>query len=90
MPPNNYSVYGYDATDVILNSILEIIKENKDEFPTRDKISQKVRETKNFNGLAANITFDENGDNKESKIFIYKYEELIYPADLVTKENASE
>lgn len=88
--PGNYTVYGYDTMDVILNAILELIMEDSNKIPTRKKVSEYIRKTKSFKGLSSNVTFDKNGDNKEAYIFMYKYDEAKYPAKLEKKLKINE
>jgi len=69
-----YSVYGFDAMNVVLNGLLEAIKENGGKKPTREQVLEKVHATKEFQGMFTRVTFDEKGDNKHADVYIYKYD----------------
>jgi branched-chain amino acid transport system substrate-binding protein len=72
--PETYSVYAFDAMNVILNGVLEAIKANGGKKPTREQVLENVHKTKEFQGQFVKVTFDEKGDNKYADVFIYKYE----------------
>jgi len=72
--PETYSVYGFDATNVLLNGILESIKAKGGTKPTREEVLEAVHKTKDFKGQFTTVSFDEKGDNIHSDVFIYKYD----------------
>jgi branched-chain amino acid transport system substrate-binding protein len=72
--PENYSVYAYDAMNVILNGLKKAIDDNGGKLPARDKVRDAVRATTDFEGVATKVSFDDKGDNKYAKVFIYNFE----------------
>ena len=74
-PLEAFSVYGYDAMNVLLNGVLEAIKANGGKKPTREQVLEAVHKTKDFQGQFTKVTFDEKGDNLYADVFIYKYEQ---------------
>ncbi|MDR7319705.1 branched-chain amino acid ABC transporter substrate-binding protein [Brevibacillus nitrificans] len=73
-PLETYSVYGYDSMNVILNGVLEAIKANGGQKPTREQVLDSVHKTKDFQGQFTKVTFDDKGDNTNADVFIYKYD----------------
>lgn len=88
--PENYSAYGYDAMMVTLNSIIKAIKDNDDKKPDRLQVTEAARNLPAYEGIATKVEFDNKGDNKEAYVFIYKYNEAKYPADIVKSMSAKE
>ncbi|MBB5355360.1 branched-chain amino acid transport system substrate-binding protein [Anoxybacillus mongoliensis] len=78
----SYSAYGYDAMAVLLKAIEEAIKANGNKLPTREQVADAVRKVQDYEGVVTKVSFDEKGDNKYAKIYIYKFEEATYPARL--------
>ncbi|KIQ95541.1 Leucine-, isoleucine-, valine-, threonine-, and alanine-binding protein precursor [Anoxybacillus thermarum] len=78
----SYSAYGYDAMGVLLNAIEEAIKANGNKLPSREQVAEAVRNVQDYEGVVTKVSFDEKGDNKYAKIYIYKFEEATYPARL--------
>ncbi|WP_420897779.1 branched-chain amino acid ABC transporter substrate-binding protein [Brevibacillus marinus] len=72
--PETYSVYGFDAMNVILEGILKAIEKNGGAKPTREQVLEEVHNTKDFQGQFVKVTFDEKGDNEHADIFVYKFE----------------
>jgi branched-chain amino acid transport system substrate-binding protein len=83
--PENYSVYAYDAMNVILNGLKKAIDDNGGKLPARDKVRDAVRATTDFEGVATKVSFDDKGDNKYAKVFIYKFEGPTYPGTLISE-----
>lgn len=77
-----FSVYGYDTMGVILQAIETAINDNGGKLPTREKVAEAIRATKNYQGALTNVTFDEKGDNVNAKIYLYKFDEAVYPGVL--------
>ncbi|MEK4229403.1 branched-chain amino acid ABC transporter substrate-binding protein [Solibacillus sp. FSL H8-0538] len=77
-----FSVYGYDTMGVILNAVEQAIEENDGGLPTREQVAEKIRATKDYQGALANVTFDEKGDNVNAKIYLFKFDEPVYPGVL--------
>ncbi|HWI53699.1 MAG TPA: branched-chain amino acid ABC transporter substrate-binding protein, partial [Symbiobacteriaceae bacterium] len=80
---DGFAAYSYDSATVIINAVLSYAKANPGKTPTRKEISELVRKTAGFKGVAAQVTFDEKGDNKEAKVFIYQYQNTKYPGVLL-------
>lgn len=78
----SYSAYAYDSAAVLLAGIEKAIKENDNKLPTREEVTKAVRATQDYRGVVTEVGFDEKGDNKFAKIFIYKFDEAKYPATL--------
>ncbi|MBB5324087.1 branched-chain amino acid transport system substrate-binding protein [Anoxybacillus tepidamans] len=78
----SYSAYGYDSMGVLLKGLENAIKANGNKLPTRQQVAEEVRKVQDYQGVATKVSFDEKGDNKYAKIYIYKFEEAKYPAKL--------
>ncbi|WP_237690708.1 branched-chain amino acid ABC transporter substrate-binding protein [Paenibacillus caui] len=83
--PEGYSGYAYDSMSVMLAAIKKSIEDNGGKLPARDKIRDAVRATKDFEGVATKVTFDEIGDNSYAKVFIYKFESASYPGNMISE-----
>jgi branched-chain amino acid transport system substrate-binding protein len=88
--PENYAAYGYDATQIALNSLKVAIENNNGEKPTREMVADAAKEIEPYSGIATEVELDENGDNKKAVIFVCKFEEASYPANLVNSISANE
>jgi branched-chain amino acid transport system substrate-binding protein len=73
--PPTYAVYGYDAANLVLDRLIEYGKANKGKVPTRPEFSQIIRNTKNFKGITSTVTFDANGDNPTSAVFVFQVQD---------------
>ncbi|MCF6094480.1 branched-chain amino acid ABC transporter substrate-binding protein [Microaerobacter geothermalis] len=80
---STFSVYGYDATLVVLNALEKAINENGGKVPTREELNKYVSATKDLKGVFTTTTFDEKGDNINAEVFIYSFEEGTYPAKFI-------
>lgn len=78
----SYSAYGYDSMGVLLKGIENAIKANGNKLPTRQQVAEEVRKVQEYQGVVTKVSFDEKGDNKYAKIYIYKFDEAKYPAKL--------
>lgn len=74
-----YSAYGYDAAGVLLEGVKSAIKSNGNKLPSREQVRDSVRKTANYQGAVTKVAFDAKGDNKYSKVYIYKFDEQKYP-----------
>ncbi|UOY93210.1 branched-chain amino acid ABC transporter substrate-binding protein [Ectobacillus sp. JY-23] len=74
-----FSAYGYDSAAVILQGIKEALQKNGGKMPTREQVRDAVRGVTSFDGVITNVSFDEKGDNKNAKVYIYKFEDGSYP-----------
>jgi branched-chain amino acid transport system substrate-binding protein len=83
--PEGYSVYSYDSMSVMLEAIKKAIEENGGELPAREKVRDAVRATKDFQGIATKVSFDEIGDNSYAKVFIYEFDGATYPGAMVSE-----
>ncbi len=81
----NYSAYAYDAMSVILNGLKKAIDDNGGKLPSRDKVRDAVRATTDYEGVATKVSFDDKGDNKYAKVFIYKFEGPTYPGTMISE-----
>lgn len=73
-PPVSYSAYAYDAAMVTINALVDFGTKNNSKAPTRAELTKLVRATKGYKGLSGDVSFDANGDNPSSKIFVFKVE----------------
>jgi len=78
----SYSAYGYDSMGVLLQGLEEAIKANGNKLPSREQVRDAVRKVQEYEGVVTKVSFDEKGDNKYAKIYIYKFDEAKYPGKL--------
>lgn len=76
----SYSAYGYDSTGVLLDGILKAIDANDGKLPSREQVTKAVRGVQDYQGIVTKVSFDNKGDNKYAKIYIYKFNKVAYPA----------
>ena len=77
-----FSVYGYDTMGVILSAVEKAINDNGGKIPSREKVAEEIRATKDYQGALTNVTFDDKGDNVNAKIYLFKFDEAVYPGVL--------
>jgi len=87
--PGAYSVYGYDAMDVILQGIQAAITNNGGKIPSRLQVSTAVRATKDFQGISSKVTFDDKGDNLYAMLFMKEYKTAAYPPAIINSSIAA-
>jgi branched-chain amino acid transport system substrate-binding protein len=75
----SYSAYGYDSMSVVLQGLEAAIKANDDKLPERKVVAEHIRKIQDFQGVVTKVGFDDKGDNKFAKVYIYKFEEAKYP-----------
>jgi branched-chain amino acid transport system substrate-binding protein len=75
----SYSAYGYDSMSVLLKGLEAAIKGNDGKLPSREKVTEEVRKVQDFQGVVTKVGFDDKGDNKYAKVYIYKFSEPKYP-----------
>jgi branched-chain amino acid transport system substrate-binding protein len=85
--PESYSFYGYDSMGVILKGLEDAIKKNGGKKPTREQVRDAVRAIQDYQGIATKVAFDEKGDNKYAKVYIFKFEGQTYPGALVGEKS---
>lgn len=78
-PMDSYAAYAYDATQLVIRSLTEYGKAHPGKAPGRKELAELVRKTAGFKGVATGVTFDDKGDNKESRVFIYQIQDGKYP-----------
>ncbi len=88
--PSNWSAYGYDAMNVIMEGIKKAIVANDGKKPTRQQVSEAVRAVSGLKGITSVISFDEKGDNKGAKLYVAEFKEAKYPPTVVKEVNAGE
>lgn len=76
---DSFAAYSYDASLVVIQALLEYGKANPGKAPSRTELKALVRKTAGYRGVAASVTFDEKGDNKEARVFIYQIQNDRYP-----------
>lgn len=78
----SFSFYGYDSMGVVLKGIEDAIKKNGNKKPSREHVMNAIRAVQDYQGIATKIGFDEKGDNKFAKVFIFQFEDK-YPGKQV-------
>jgi branched-chain amino acid transport system substrate-binding protein len=78
----SYSAYAYDSTGVLLKGLADAIDKNGGKLPSRAQVRDAVRAITDYQGVVTKVGFDDKGDNKYGKIFIYKFNEASYPATM--------
>ncbi|MBB5148720.1 MULTISPECIES: branched-chain amino acid ABC transporter substrate-binding protein [Ureibacillus] len=78
-----FSAYGYDAMGVFLQGLENAIKANGGKLPPKEAVVEAVRAITDYQGVITDVSFDEKGDNKNAKVYLYKFEEAKYPASYV-------
>ncbi|MGL4820569.1 MAG: branched-chain amino acid ABC transporter substrate-binding protein [Bacilli bacterium] len=81
----SFSAYGYDSMGVVLAGLEQAVKDNGNAVPTREQLRDAIRVVKDYQGIATQVTFDEKGDNAFAKVYVYKFEEAVYPAKQVAQ-----
>ncbi len=83
--PEGYSAYAYDSMTIMLDAVKKTLESSKGEMPTREAVRDAVRATKDFKGIATQVTFDDKGDNAFAKVYIYEFKGDTYPGELVSE-----
>jgi len=78
----SYSAYAYDSMGVLLKGLSDAIDKNNGKLPSREQVRDAVRAIQDYQGVVTKVGFDEKGDNKYGKIFIYHFKEASYPASM--------
>jgi branched-chain amino acid transport system substrate-binding protein len=86
--PSNWTAYGYDAMNVIMQGIKNAIVANGGKKPTRLQVSTAVRAINGFQGLTSLISFDDKGDNKGAKLYVAEFKTATYPPTVVKEVDA--
>ncbi len=86
--PSNWSAYGYDAMNVIMEGLKKAIVANGGKKPSRLQVSTAVRAVSGLQGLTSVISFDDKGDNKGAKLYVAQFKEAKYPPAVVKEVNA--
>jgi len=81
-----YSAYGYDAALVALKGVENAIQANGGKMPTREQVAQEVRKIQDFKGIVTTVSFDDKGDNKNAKVYIFEFKKDSYPGELVGEQ----
>jgi branched-chain amino acid transport system substrate-binding protein len=75
----SYSAYGYDSMSVLLKGLETAIEGSDGDLPAREKVAEEIRKIQDFQGVVTKVGFDDIGDNKFAKVYIYKFSEAKYP-----------
>ncbi|MCO7127005.1 branched-chain amino acid ABC transporter substrate-binding protein [Sporolactobacillus shoreicorticis] len=75
----SYSAYGYDAAGVILKGLMNAINDNDGKKPSREQVEKAIRAVQDYDGVTTKVSFDDKGDNKFAKVYIYNFEQAKYP-----------
>jgi branched-chain amino acid transport system substrate-binding protein len=79
----SFGMYGYDAAQVGIAAIKEVIQANGGKKPGRAEVSAAIRKLKNFRGVTGSITFDSKGDPVKAKYFVLQFDKRSYPGKVV-------
>ena len=88
--PEGYAAYGYDAMNVALDGIKKAIADNGGALPTREQVATTIRATKDFEGMATKVSFNEIGDNTEATVYVLGFTEAKYPPEVIKAISVSE
>lgn len=88
--PENWTVYGYDAMNVVLDALKKGIENNGSKMITKEQLIKEVRGTKGFSGIAAKVTFNAKGDNEDAVMYVSEFKEAKYPPTVVKTVEAKE
>ncbi|WP_046215795.1 branched-chain amino acid ABC transporter substrate-binding protein [Paenibacillus wulumuqiensis] len=83
--PEGYSAYAYDSMTIMLDAIKKTLDSGGGEMPSREAVRDGVRATKDFKGIATEVSFDDKGDNAYAKVYIYEFADDTYPGKLVSE-----
>jgi branched-chain amino acid transport system substrate-binding protein len=78
----SYSAYAYDSMGILLKGLMDAVEKNGSKLPSRAQVRDAVRAIQDYQGVATKVGFDNKGDNKYAKIFIYKFTKASYPATM--------
>ncbi|HHY66807.1 MAG: branched-chain amino acid ABC transporter substrate-binding protein [Kyrpidia sp.] len=85
----SYSSYGYDSAMVLLKAVENAIRANGGKKPSREQVRDAVRAIQDYKGVVTEVGFDNKGDNKYAKVYVYQFEPGQYPGKQIgelTKE----
>lgn len=88
--PGNWSAYGYDAMNVIIDGIKTAIQKNGGKKPSRQQVCEAVRATKDLKGITSTITFDAKGDNVGAKLYLAEFKAAKYPPTVIKEISAGD
>lgn len=83
----SFSAYGYDSMAVLLKGLEDAINANDGKLPERTQVRDAVRAIQDYAGVVTDVGFDEIGDNKFGKVFIFKFEGPTYPGTQVSEQS---
>jgi len=79
----SFSSYGYDSAGVLLEGLKDAIESSDGKTPSREDVAAAVRAIQDYKGVVTEVGFDDKGDNKFAKVFIYTFKEAKYPGTQV-------
>ncbi|MEH6939264.1 branched-chain amino acid ABC transporter substrate-binding protein [Bacillus sp. JJ664] len=79
----SFSSYGYDSAGVLLEGLKDAIENSDGKTPSRKDVAAAVRAIQDYKGVVTEVGFDDKGDNKFAKVFIYTFKEAKYPGTQV-------
>ena len=79
----SFGMYGYDAAQVGIAAIKDVIQANGGKKPGRAEVSAAIRKLKNFKGVTGSIAFDGKGDPVKAKYFVLQFDKRSYPGKVV-------
>jgi branched-chain amino acid transport system substrate-binding protein len=72
--PEPYAAEAYDATMIGLKALELAIQEAGGQKPTRQQVSATIRQLPEIQGVTGPISFDEKGDRKRARYFVFRIE----------------
>ncbi len=62
-----------------MEGLKKAIDDNDGKLPTREQVETAIRGVKDYDGVTTKVSFNNKGDNKYAKVYIYNFEEQKYP-----------
>jgi branched-chain amino acid transport system substrate-binding protein len=79
--PESYSLYAYDAANVVILALESAVKAGNGAVPSRKAMCAAIRQVAT-DGITGRIEFDDKGDRKVSDYFVVQYKEAKYPGTM--------
>jgi branched-chain amino acid transport system substrate-binding protein len=80
-PPETYSPYAFDASNMLLAMIATHFEKNK-KLPSRAEVSIAVRALE-WDGVTGRIRLNANGDRQTADYYVLQYKTAQYPGEVV-------
>jgi branched-chain amino acid transport system substrate-binding protein len=70
--PTSYSILGYDAMNVALEGIRQVLKSNGNKFPSRLEVQSAIRKVQFKDAISGLIAFNSFGDRQLGTVYIMR------------------